>query len=111
MGDPNAQPERLRQPKPGSDVGWMPGPQCRPHILDLAELEQGTRDALHGGHATFTTCGIDTWEWDWGDGLGFLGQNPGSHNYGAGGDYPVTLTVTNAAGTITTGAVIIHVKP
>ena len=61
--------------------------------------------------STFTTCGIDSWEWSWGDGLSFLGQSPGTHQYGAGGDYPVTLTVTNAAGSNTTGAAIIHVKP
>jgi PKD repeat protein len=60
--------------------------------------------------STFTSCGIDTWEWDWGDGSTFFGQTPGTHNYGSRGTYSVTLTVTNAAGRNTTGAVIIRAK-
>jgi PKD repeat protein len=60
--------------------------------------------------STFTTCGIDSWEWNWGDGSSYFGQAPGGHNYGSAGSYSVTLTVTNVAGRNTTGAVIIRVK-
>ena len=37
-------------------------------------------------------------------------MSPPAHTYVAKGQYKVTLTVTNAAGTDTTGAVQVHVK-
>jgi hypothetical protein len=60
--------------------------------------------------STFGTCPIDSWEWDWGDGLRSYGQNPTAHTYGSSGNYAMTLTVTNVAGRNTTGAVNIRVK-
>jgi PKD repeat protein len=41
--------------------------------------------------------GGDEWVWDFGDGSGEHGQTA-NHNYAAPGDYPVTLTVSNANG-------------
>jgi len=77
--------------------------------------------APNSGHAPVTVtvldtstsvgCSISTWEWTWGDGNSFFGQSPISHNFGSAGNYPVTLTVTNAAGRNTTGVVLIRVKP
>jgi PKD repeat protein len=60
--------------------------------------------------STFTNCGIDSWEWDWGDGTTYFGQAPLAHNFGSSGNYSVTLTVTNPAGRNTTGAVVVRVK-
>ena len=61
--------------------------------------------------STSVGCSISTWEWNWGDGNSFFGQSPISHSFGSAGNYPVTLTVTNAAGRNTTGVVLIRVKP
>ncbi|HHP7239831.1 S8 family serine peptidase [Longibacter sp.] len=41
---------------------------------------------------------VSSWSWDFGDGSTSTAQNP-SHTYGASGDYSVTLTVTDDAGT------------
>ncbi|MCW5909259.1 MAG: PKD domain-containing protein [Chitinophagales bacterium] len=44
-----------------------------------------------------TTCGIDTWEWNFGDGTYSGNQNP-THNYANPGQYQVKLKVSNVAG-------------
>ncbi len=49
--------------------------------------------------ATSTGAGI-TYAWDFGDGTTGTGVNP-SHTYAAGGNYVITLTITNACGTAT----------
>lgn len=41
--------------------------------------------------------GVDSWLWDFGDGATSVLQNP-SHYYASSGDYTVTLTVNNCAG-------------
>jgi PKD repeat protein len=60
--------------------------------------------------STSISCGITSWFWVFGDGTTSLLQAPGPHVYLAEGTYYVTLTVTNAAGSNTTGAVEIKVK-
>jgi Flp pilus assembly protein TadG len=60
--------------------------------------------------STSPNCGITSWFWQWGDGATSTLQNPGTHVYVAAGNYDVTLTVTNAAGLDTTGAVRITVR-
>jgi Flp pilus assembly protein TadG len=66
--------------------------------------------------STSINCGITSWFWSWGDGTTSLVQNPGSHTYVAhkadktDDYYTVTLKVTNAAGSNTTGGVQVQVK-
>jgi hypothetical protein len=59
---------------------------------------------------TSPSCAITSWFWSWGDHTTSLVQHPGSHTYLVEGTYAVTLTVTNAAGSNTTGAVQVKVK-
>lgn len=63
--------------------------------------------------STSINCGITSWLWDFGDGTTSLTQNPGSHTYvasNASKSYTITLKVSNAAGSNTTGGVVIPVK-
>jgi PKD repeat protein len=63
--------------------------------------------------STSINCGITSWFWTWGDGTTSLGKTPGTHTYvtsNSAKSYSVTLQVTNAAGSNTTGAVAIQVK-
>lgn len=59
---------------------------------------------------TSPNCAITSWFWTWGDGTTSLGQIPGSHTYLVKGVYGITLTVTNSAGSNTTGKVQVHVQ-
>jgi len=66
--------------------------------------------------STSINCGITSWLWTWGDGTTTLGKVPGPHTYGVpnpngSGYYNITLKVTNAAGSTTSGGVQIAVKP
>jgi hypothetical protein len=65
--------------------------------------------------STSIACGITSWLWTWGDGTTSLGKVPGAHTYVAknpdkSGYYTITLKVTNAAGSTTSGGVQIQVK-
>jgi Flp pilus assembly protein TadG len=64
--------------------------------------------------STTLSCGITSWLWTWGDGTTTLGKVPGPHTYIAAkpdkSAYSISLTVTNAAGSTTSGAVQIPVK-
>jgi Flp pilus assembly protein TadG len=65
--------------------------------------------------STSISCGITSWLWTWGDGTTTLSQVPGPHTYIAknpdkSGGYLVTLRVTNAAGSTTSGGQQIQVK-
>jgi PKD repeat protein len=65
--------------------------------------------------STSVSCGIDIWLWTWGDGTTATGKVPGPHTYIAknpdkSGYYTVTLKVTNAAGSTTSGGQQIQVK-
>jgi PKD repeat protein len=53
---------------------------------------------------TFTDASIGalTWEWNFGDGTTFTGQNPPPHTFPGLGTYNVTLTTTNGSCTYTT---------
>ena len=60
-------------------------------------------------------CGITQWAWSWGDGVTTYGQTQSPHvyyNYGPGNKtFILSLTVTNSAGSNTSGTVSILVKP
>ena len=65
--------------------------------------------------STSISCGITSWLWNWGDGTTTLGKIPGSHTYVAknpdkSGGYIITLKVTNAAGSTTSGGQMVQVK-
>lgn len=57
-------------------------------------------------HFTSTVSGTGpfTYTWDFGDGIGTSSVPHPAYTYAAAGNYSVTLTVTNACGTSTTGA-------
>jgi len=60
---------------------------------------------------TSPACAITSWFWQWGDGSTSMIKDPTAHVYLAPGTYFITLTVANAAGTDTTGAIQLVVKP
>ncbi len=64
-------------------------------IADFDTLTQGP----FGNIITFldSSTGATSWSWDFGDGSSSTSQNP-NHQYNGGGNYTVTLYVTNAAG-------------
>lgn len=62
------------------------------------------------------SCGITQWAWSWGDGVTTYGQTQAPHVYynptakkGEGKTFNLTLTVTNSAGSSTSGAATITV--
>ena len=58
-----------------------------------------------------SSCPITSWLWSWGDGTSSTSRDPGIHTYRVAGTFEVTLTVSNAAGSRTSGIVRIQVKP
>jgi TadE-like protein/PKD domain-containing protein len=65
--------------------------------------------------STSISCGITSWLWTWGDGTTTLSKVPGPHTYvvknpDKSGGYVVSLKVTNAAGSTTSGGQLIQVK-
>jgi Flp pilus assembly protein TadG len=94
-------------------------PDAGPCIEPSAGFTHSTSPANRKAPVTLTVvdtstspnCGIISWFWQWGDGSTSLLQAPGPKLYLVPGDYDVTLTVTNAAGLDTTGAVRITVRP
>jgi len=54
-------------------------------------LTLNTQDNSQAGAASITS-----WNWDYGDGQGASGQNPGPHNYASPGGYQVSLIVHDA---------------
>jgi len=60
--------------------------------------------------STSPGCAISSWLWNWGDGSTSSAQNPPQKTYVAPGTYTVTLQVSNASGSSTTGALVLKVK-
>jgi PKD repeat protein len=65
--------------------------------------------------STSISCGITSWLWTWGDGTTTLSKVPGPHTYvvknpDKSGGYIISLLVTNAAGSKTSGGQLIQVK-
>ena len=55
-------------------------------------------------------CPITAWLWSFGDNTTSTEMAPPPHVYVVKGNYKVTLTVTNAVGTDTTGAIMVRVR-
>lgn len=68
---------------PTAEFTFTPNPALVLENIYFSDLSTGT--------------GINGWLWNYGDGEGDNIQNP-IHNYNDGGDYPVTLVVTDANG-------------
>ena len=60
--------------------------------------------------STSVACGITTWFWNFGDGSTSLVKDPGPKTYLVPGTYTITLKVSNAAGSNTSGSAIIEVR-
>lgn len=75
------------------DIAVLGGP--------TADFSATPNPALAEENITFTDVSgdssIDTWFWDFGDGVGGFNQTE-VHSYGTGGSYDVILTVTDTAG-------------
>jgi len=60
--------------------------------------------------ATFadTSSPVESWAWDFGDGVGFSAEQNPSYTYAASGTFPVTLTVASAglSGTVTKDVIV-----
>ena len=72
----------------------------------------GFTSLVSGALVTFTnnTTDADSYLWDFGDGDTSTDANP-SHTYGADGDYTVTLTATNACGSVTVTEMLTILTP
>lgn len=100
---PTPTPQPCTVPSAGFSFTATPASNRAPVVLTVTDT------------STSVNCGITSWLWTWGDGTTSLGRTPGPHTYVApnpdrSGYYEVTLTVTNAAGSNTTGKVQIRVK-
>ena len=69
-----------------------------------------TDDSSDPGGPPFGASGVKAWEWDFGDSETSSSQNP-SHTYAKGGDYNVSLKVTDASGGTSTKTKRITVNP
>ncbi len=113
-------------PTPTGSATPSPTPTATPSVCDLpsAGFAITSPANVSNVHAPVTValkdtstspnCSIDSWrvDWDTTQGQGTSsGPGPWSHTYVTKGDYSITLTVSNAAGSTTTGAYILHVKP
>ena len=107
--DPSASPDPSAAPTPTPIMCSLPSAgfnfDASPNSYRAPVTMTVTDNSTDGG------CAITSWTWDWGDGTRDFVRNPIPHPYGSPGDYSITLTVSNAAGSNTTGAVLIRVKP
>lgn len=108
-------------PSPSPEPTPTPTPAC---TLPSAGFTYTTAPSTSKSPVTMTVtdtssasawCPITSWAWDWGDGVITYGQAQAPHVFynpgpAANKSFSVTLTVTNAVGSSTSGAVIITVK-
>jgi Flp pilus assembly protein TadG len=121
-----ATPTPTPTPTPTSTATATPTPTPTPMTCILPSAGFSYSSTPVSGHSPVTVtvvdsstsinCGITSWLWTWGDGTTTLGKVPGPHTYGVpnpngSGYYNITLKVTNAAGSTTSGGVQIAVKP
>ena len=124
---PSATPSPSPSPSPSSSASASPSPSPSPSPLVCNLPSAGfTYTASPANHqapvtvnvtdtSTSINCGITSWLWTWGDGTTTLSQVPGPHTYvvknpDKSGGYIITLKVTNAAGSTTSGGVQVQVK-
>jgi Flp pilus assembly protein TadG len=110
-GTPGATPTPTASPSPTPS----PTPNCTlPSAGFTYTLSPDTNIApvtlTVNNTTTSPFCPITSWFWEFGDGTTSTEMSPPPHMYVAKGVYKVTLTVGNAAGTATTGAVQVHAK-
>ena len=83
------------------------------YVVTGSPSKQAPQTVIVTDTSTSINCGLTSWFWTWGDGTTSLLQNPGSHVYvaaNAAKAFSITLKVTNAAGSNTSGAAVITVK-
>jgi len=102
-------------PTPSASPTPSPTPNCTlPSAGFQYQYSPSTRVAPVTLTVTNTTtspfCPITAWFWKFGDNTTSTEMSPPPHVYVTRGNYKVTLTVTNAAGTDTTGAVQVRVR-
>jgi Flp pilus assembly protein TadG len=112
---PTSTPGATPTPTPTASPTPSPTPNCTlPSAGFRYTLTPDTNIAPVVLAVTNTTtspfCPITSWFWQFGDGTTSTDLAPPAHSYLVKGNYKVTLTVANAAGTDTTGAVQVHVK-
>jgi len=84
---------------PGTGSG--PGPCAGPNADFVVSVTSGTSIFADPSSSTPNSgvCNISGYTWRWGDGGTDVGTATGiGHAYGTAGTYPITLTVTNQAG-------------
>jgi Flp pilus assembly protein TadG len=120
---PTAPPAAIVTVPPTAAPSGSAGPTATPDVGPCIEPSAGFTHSVSPANrkapvtltvvdtSTSPNCGIISWLWNWGDNTTSLQQAPGAKTYLVPGDYDVTLTVTNAAGLDTTGAVRITVRP
>ncbi len=88
-----------------TDAGGQNSMNGAVHVAAPVQLPTASFTSAPSGNLTIqftdtsvsTNGGITAWAWDFGDGQTSAEQNP-VHTYAAGGDYSVTLTVTDPGG-------------
>jgi PKD repeat protein len=76
-----------------TDLTFLPGPKA-----GFIATYDTTCNSTNSSFSNTTTGPNDSWDWDFGNGQNFLGENPsGSYHYGVPGNYPVMLIATNTA--------------
>lgn len=84
-------------------------PHPTAHFTFSPDNECAQRTIHFSNNSTNTLSSFTTYHWNFGDGNTSSSKNP-THQYTAGGNYTVVLTVTNASGCSDTYSLPIHVK-
>lgn len=119
---PTASPSPSASPSAAPSASASVAPSTAPCTLPSAGFTYTTSpksdkapvSLLVTDTSTSIACGMSSWFWDFGDNTTSTVQSPtsgGPHVYRVKGTYTITLIVTNAAGSATTGGVQITVKP
>ena len=107
---------RMGSVNSGGNSGWIfdPSSSCAPALN--ADFSADATTVCEGTTVTFTdastgSAGINSWNWDFGDGTTSSLQTP-THTYATAGTYDVSLTVNGSADTETkTGFITVNANP